>query len=269
MSNEITTQPQEMRVIEGGQLSIGAMMSALIEKGVTADNVTALEKLADLHERMEAKSAERDFNRDFLALQGELKNITARKEVPTKGGGVKFKFAPYEEIMEEVQPLLLKHGFGIKFSQRFADSRMFVTCKLLHRSGHSESNEFGARIGSGPPGASEAQADGAATTYAKRGALCQALNIVVDQDDDAQAVGGAISLDEAAELQNRVRAMGGFVEEGRFLRFCHALTHDPISKQSTPQEIAACYAAIPTTRMSAILPLLKEKEASFKRGDAK
>jgi hypothetical protein len=105
-------------------------------------------------------------------------------------------------------------------------------CTLQHIGGHSKANKFAVRIGSGPPGATETQSDGAASTYAKRGALCDALNIVIDHDDDARAEGGAITQEQAEELARRVNETNSNKEA--FLKFAHAKSFAEISESVYP-----------------------------------
>lgn len=206
--------------------NVVSMMQAVIDKGVTGENVAALEKLVDLYERMDNKDAERAFARAFNELQQEMPKIKATQPVPNNDGTVRYKFAPFESIMEQVQPMLQKHGFTVSFSTRYDQNRLVKICTLTHIRGHSRTNEFAVRIGSGPPKASESQADGAAGTYAKRFALCDMLNIVVEKDSDAAAEGGPISRSQAQELRERVLATGS--DEKRFLAFAGAKTYEEI-----------------------------------------
>lgn len=204
-------------------ISVSQMLSGVLEKGVTADNVAAIEKLVDLYERMELRKAEREFATAFTALQAEMPKIQAVKAVPDKHGNVKYHFAPYEEIMDKVQPFLLKHGFTPSFSMSYNDGRVTQECILQHTGGHVRKNQFSVRIGSGPPGASEAQADGAACTYAKRHALCNALNIIVERDTDgfdAKKDGAPITPDQALYLRELVKETKS--DEALFLKFAGA-----------------------------------------------
>jgi hypothetical protein len=106
---------------------------------------------------------------------------------------------------------------------------MVSICTLRHIGGFSQSNEFAVRIGGGPPGATETQADGAAKTYAKRGALCDALNIVVEHDDDARMIGQPIGKALAEDLEKRVKAVGSDVET--FLKYAGASKFEDISDE--------------------------------------
>ena len=202
--------------------NVADMLQAVIKGGVSNENVAALEKLVGLYERMQDRDAEKAFASAFVALQSEMKGITANKPVPGNDGSVRYKFAPYEEIMAKVSPLLQKHGFTVTFSTDFKEGRLLKICTLQHIGGHSRSNQFAVRIGSGPPKASESQADGAASTYAKRFALCDALNIVIDKDVDAAAEGDtqAVTPEQSDELERRVKETNSNIPA--FLKFAGA-----------------------------------------------
>lgn len=177
------------------------LIEKMIGGGVTESNVVALDKLLGVFERLDEKRAERQFAAAFVALQSEMPAIYTDKAVPGNDGSTRYRFATYESIMEAVKPLLQKHGFTVTFSMAYADGRVIQTCVLQHIGGHTRSNQFAVRIGSGPPKSSEAQGDGAASTYAKRFALCNALNIVIENDTDGKfdvkAEGDVISRDKA------------------------------------------------------------------------
>lgn len=202
------------------------MLQAMVQRGVTTENAAAFEQLVKLSEHMEDRQAEKEFAAAFKALQSEMTRVKATKPVPNNDGSVRYNFAPYEEIMEQVRPLLEKHGFTVSFSTDFAEGRLIKSCTLQHVGGHSKVNKFAVRIGSGPPKASEAQADGAASTYAKRFALCDALNIVCEKDSDARAEGGVISKAQADDLRRRVRETAS--NEADFLKFAGAATFEQI-----------------------------------------
>lgn len=169
------------------------MMQSLIASGKAQENVEVLGKLLEYQRSMEDRQAEKDFAAAFVALQAEMPKVQATRPVPNKDGTVRYHFAPFEEIMKQVQPMLKAHGFTVTFSTDYQvgpPPRLVKTCTLQHVGGHKRTNSFAVRVGSGPPGASEAQGDGAASTYAKRFVLCDALAIVtVGLDDDARLEG--------------------------------------------------------------------------------
>ncbi len=213
--------------------SVAMMLQKVIDGGITNENIAALESLVGLYDRMQVKNAEREFNQAFAKLQSELSSVNATRQVPNKDGSVRYRFAPYEDIMETVKPVLIANGFALSFTTRFMEGgRMVSICTLRHVGGFSQSNEFAVRIGGGPPGSTETQADGAAKTYAKRGALCDALNIVVEHDDDARMIGQPIGEALAADLMARVKACGA--DREAFLKYAGANSFSEISDERWP-----------------------------------
>lgn len=183
---------------------VADMLQAVIEKGVTAENVNAVKEIVMLYERMEDRKSARSASQALREMQAEAKQIVAMQAVPGRNGEVRYKYAKYEQIMAQAQPLLTKYGFSVRFSQRLEADRETVSCVLTHDDGHAFTNEFTVRIGSGPPGATTTQADSSAGTVAQREAFCDALNIVRRQEDDAGMMGGKITPEQADELERRV-----------------------------------------------------------------
>lgn len=232
--------------------SVGAMLQSFIQAGITSENVSAFETLCNLKERMEDRQASKDFAEALVDLQGETCRIPATKPVYGKDGSVRYNFAPYEEIMEKTQPLITKHGFSITFDTEIGEGRLTSICTLTHRSGHIRQNRFAVKF-STPPGSSEAQGDMSTKSYAKRGALCDALNIVIDKDDDGQGIGdngksiGAyVTDDQAATLRELCEATNA--DKPAFLRFAGGA--------KSFEEVAA-------DRYDELLKILKKKEAAL------
>lgn len=226
---------QELVPHAGAQLpatqepSTGAMLQAIIDRGITAESVAVVERLVALKERQEQRDAEKAFARAFVALQADMAPVQAIKAVPNRDGTTRFMYAPFEHIMAQVRPLLQRHGFTITFSADIRDDRVVQTCTLQHIDGHKQSTVFMAKIGSGPPQSSGAQADGAASTYAKRQALCSALNIVVEHDTDgmdARDEGKPISFEQAQTLREMVKETRS--DEAAFLKFAGATSYEEI-----------------------------------------
>lgn len=209
-----------------GANPIGAMLNAVVEQGITSENVAAMKELVGLYERMEDRGAKQAFTAAMTTMQSEIPKVIAKQFIPDNNGNVRSRFADYESIMDAIEPSLTKHGFSVSYTTRAEDGRIFAICRMKHTRGHEEQNEFGVRVGKGPPGCSEAQADSAAKSQAKRGALCDALNIVIDYDDNAAALGAMISPEQAASLRDRAKACG--CDEARLLKFAAAKSFDDI-----------------------------------------
>jgi hypothetical protein len=224
--------------------SVALMLQAVIDKGVTSDNVVALEKLCELYERMQARDAERQFNEAFVELMKEIPKIRATKAVPNNDGTARYYFAPLEEIDAQLRPMALKHGFTYSFSEgQSQPNEVTKVCTVCHSAGHKRSNGFSVTK-SAPPKATATQADGSTHSYAKRGALCDAFGIIVHgMDDDARLKGRLITAEQAEELKARVRACGA--NEVAFLKYAGATDYD----------------GIPESRYEALDAMLRRKES--------
>ena len=208
-----------------------ALMQQVIAAGITPESVGVMERLVALDREMKRDAAAVEFAGAFARLQGEVKNFTPTKKVPDKNGGTRYTYLPYDEIMREVQPIAEREGISISFSTDFSEGRIVQTCTLTHTSGQSKDYKAFVRAGAGPYGATETQADGAAMTYAKRYALCNALNIVVERDTDgvrpdARNEGAPVSFEQAETLRELVRDTGS--DEDAFLKYAGAKTYGEI-----------------------------------------
>lgn len=208
MTSEVTRR--EEMPLEVRTPNIMEMIHEVVSKGVTSDNANALDKLADLHLKMEAVNAKRQFFSAFSAMQSELPVVIAHKEVLNGDKKtVRYTYAPFEDIVAQIKPIIQKFGFAISFTSRPEAERMVVTCIISHVAGHSQNNECAIRVSSPVGGNSAAQMDSGALTTGKRRALCDALNITIDTDDDARVHGGTITAEQSDDLQKRIKAVGG------------------------------------------------------------
>lgn len=215
---------------------IAAMLQAVTQHGLTAESAAAMEKLTDLYLKMEAVNAKKSFAAAKAALQAELPAVAATRTIPGNDGVIRSTFAAYEDIKSVVRPFLTKHGFSISFTMRCetinSKDRIAAVCTLMHRDGHSESNEFSVRV-SPPPKSSEAQADGATRSYARRGALCDCLDISIDHDEDARLEGDYITAAQAADLKRRVEETKS--DAKKFLAYALADSFEKIRVGKLPQ----------------------------------
>lgn len=226
--------------------SILSLLGGMVDRGVTSENVAAFSQLCDLKFKMEDRDAKKEFSAAFAELQSETGKIPATRGVPDNEGRIRYHFAPYEDLMDVVQPLLSRHGFSMGFNTRDGDGKVTAICRLRHKGGHSEDNEFTVRL-SPPPKTSAAQADGATFSYAKRFALIQCLNLVtkgMDTEDDArnEGDGETINFKQAAELKQ------------------WAETVDADIPAMLAWAKADSFESIPASKYDALCALLKKKE---------
>lgn len=210
--------------------TVAEMFQAVIEKGVTSENVSAVKEMAQLLREERVFDAEKQFATAFVELQKEMPKVQATEVINGKDGKMRSSFAPFEVIDSQARPICIAHGFTYTFSEAPSQpGKVTKVCILQHIGGHKREVPYSVRIGSGPPGCSESQSDGSAHSYAKRGALCDALNIVVkgiDRDADPRDEGGFITPEQAKSLQKRVMDTGS--DAKAFLKFAQAETFEQI-----------------------------------------
>lgn len=115
----------------------------------------------------------------MAAANVELTNPTKDKKAQT--GQYTYTYASLDTILGHVRPVLAKHGLSVLQDVVIEGDRVQIITKILHASG--ELLEFGPL---GGPVGRDWQALGGGITYARRYALCAALGIAADEDDDAQ-----------------------------------------------------------------------------------
>lgn len=222
------------------QVPIAAMFQAVIEKGVTAENAAAIEKLCDLHLKLEAIAARKSYARAMAAMQAELPLVIKTTHVAFKQ--TSFSYAKYEDIMRAIKPLLEKYGFSITSAQKIEGPLLISIVTISHVEGHSETTEFAVRHSVGI-GQDLAVIDTMDSTRSRRHALKRALNLIEigEEDDDARNVGQVITAKQAADLRERLKNTGH--EEARFLKFAGADTFETIRSAKLPELYGVLYVA--------------------------
>lgn len=153
-------------------------------------DVAKLEKLIDLQERVMKRDAEAAFNAAFTAMQSVLPIIVSKVK------GDKWKYAPLEDIIEVVRPLLKEHGFSLSHRTEWPEKTTLKVIGILsHVQGHSRESEFqSAADASGSKNA--IQGLGSANHYGRRYTTNDLLGIVTrDGDDDGSKAGTADVVD--------------------------------------------------------------------------
>ena len=129
-----------------------------------------------------------------MRTSNEIKNISAAlvkvtaevRNATKSSNGYGYKYAPLDEILNIVRPIIAKHGLTIIQSQSFEKEGGFVTVKtlLLHSSG-----EFIETTAECPfenlKGMNSYQSLGSAITYLRRYAISSMFGIASEEDTDA------------------------------------------------------------------------------------
>lgn len=151
-----------------------------VEKGL---DVATIEKILNLRERIVEENRKKEFFVNLAALQAEIPAIRKDKVIFNKDGSVRYRYASYDTILETIQPVLFKYGFSVTFKTNFEERFVEVICILKHIAGHEESTVIKVPVDTSSY-MSDIQKIGSSLTYARRYALCLALNLVADDDTD-------------------------------------------------------------------------------------
>lgn len=161
-------------------------MALVIERLASnpAVDVTKLEKLIELQERMLAHNAKAAFNAAFSMMQGEIPAIIEKTK--TNNGF----YAPLEDIVEVVRPILQKHGFALTHRTEWPEKgTVKVIGVLSHQQGHERQSEF-LSPADDSGNKNKIQGLGSTISYGRRYTTKDLLGIVTrGEDDDGKKAG--------------------------------------------------------------------------------
>lgn len=216
MTEEMQVQAQtpiEVRPLP----SAGEQFLVMIERAVrdTSVDVGKMQTLLDMREKVLKREAEIAFNESMVRLQHRIPDIFKTSEIKIRDT-VQSKFAALENIDRAVRPLMSEEGFSVSYDSEPSGALTIWKCIISHSMGHHRTYCL-PPIPSDTSGNKNAvQAMGSANSYARRYALCNALNIVTKGlDDDGhgsmpiiteQDVSNIYSLFDACEMSDKARA---------------------------------------------------------------
>jgi hypothetical protein len=188
-----------------------ALLAMAVEKGADPDQ---LGKLLDLQERFERNEAAKAFGVALAKFQAACPPIVKNRSIDL-GGGKGPLYANLDDIIRVVAPVLRDCGLAVTFSASITDAGMLRAVCKVHCGAHVEVSEITLPVPA-QMRVNDTQKMGAALSYAKRYALCAALNIVVtDEDNDAAALDMEFVTDAQAQeivdlLKKKGKQLDGF-----------------------------------------------------------
>ena len=202
------------------ELSIASAWQAVVSGTIKQEHVAVMKELLGM-------DAQRRFNAAFVELQGALPAIQGFRGIPDKQGNIKFVYANFDDIDAIIRPICLRYGFSYSFREEaIKEGRVTMIMDLQHSAGHSRQIPYSVRIGAGPPGSSESQADVSGHTYAKRGCLESGLSLrIIGDREDVRMEGNPhqkVTPEQADELERRVKESNSNVHA--FLKFAGSPT---------------------------------------------
>lgn len=216
----------------------GATLLAVISRAASDPNtdVTKMERLMAMYERVEAKRAEAEFAEALADMQPHLPAIAERGKAKVNGD-VRYTFALWEDINAAIKPILQQYGFALSFRTDFTDG-IAVTGVLTHRSGHSERTTI--KLPTDASGSKNAvQAVASSVSYGKRYTAGALLNLTSHgEDDDAFTAAVEYCTDEQlATLNEWIKATGS--DKAKFLKFLKVDSLDNLPAKQYDKALSA------------------------------
>ena len=160
-------------------------------------NPERLEKFLDLQIKMEERQNEKDLNAALANFQAECPIIPKTKK------GHNSDYAPLDEIVYLIKPILNKHGLSFSFTtDEKTNEEKEMTVIVRHKSGGSYESKSTFPSLDSTKSMNNSQRARSANSYAKRTALENALGIVsAGVDDDAgRSVDNPITDDQIEKI---------------------------------------------------------------------
>ena len=202
MSTEIIMPEQRRQVV--APISSETSIMAVISRAAAdpACDIDKLERLMAMHERMQARDAQAEFNTAMAAMQSDIPSIAERGAIVVNGQK-RSDYATFEDINDVIKPIMQTHGFAITFKVENVAAGLSVTGILMHRAGHREETTMLLPLDtSGSKNA--VQAVGSSTSYGKRYVMSALLNLTTrGEDDDGHAAvpSATVTTIQARQLQ--------------------------------------------------------------------
>lgn len=228
-------QQQELSVVPASpppSVNEGGAILAMMDKIAAMPDVPVerLEQMFNLHQRVQADQARKEWASAFALVMQEIAPIAR----DAYNEHAKKKYATHGAIDAALRPIYTKHGFGPTFTTERSDQpdHIKIVGFLVHTSGHERRYEIdmpsdgkGAR---GGDAMTKTHAAGSAMTYGKRYLLIDMFNIPLTDDDGKKAGDdGALVSDEQ---QERLKALLAEIdgEPAKFLAVAKAESFEAI-----------------------------------------
>ncbi len=212
MSEDIATA-EEVSALPAPISDTAALMQ-VISKAASDPNldISRLEKLSDLYERLTARQAEQQFNQAMLDAQVEIKPVFRNR----KNDQTKSRYADLQAVSEAIDPIVTRHGFSQSFGtdQSPLEGHYRVTCKLAHIGGHSRdyfgdvpSDTVGMK---GTANKTATHGFGSSMSYGRRYLKLMIWDVATTDDDDGNMAGAqtisSAQIDTLTILADQVKA---------------------------------------------------------------
>ncbi len=220
---------------ENETVSMQSALLAIVQR--TDIDPERLEKFLDLQIKMENRQAEQAFNEALSGFQGECPIIVKNKKV--KFNSTSYDYAPLDEIVSVVKPILSKFGLSYSFDIKNDGTLATMITTIYHKAGHSKNFLYSFDAMSDGGTMNQSQRRKSAVSYAKRAGLENALGIVTTgEDDDAgRASDAPITAKQLEEIADMIKQTKS--DEKKFLEFLQVSKLTDLSEYEGKKAIMA------------------------------
>ena len=170
------------------QLKESSALMSVIERVASDPNsdISKLEKMLDMQERVLDRNAAQAFTADMAAMQGEMPRVLKLAI------GHNTTYAKLEDVNDAVRPILQKYGFAVTFSIEQPDVKFVkITAILSHKQGHKQESSLILPLDSSGS-KNSVQSIGSTVTYGRRYTACALLNISTGDDTNGAKISDEI-----------------------------------------------------------------------------
>lgn len=234
-NKQVATQDAVLDIIAKMAVDPSADINKLEKLIALRDNDIEKRRARDKEDRLEAAKAA--YFRDFVAMKSKLPRIAKNGN----NAHTKSKYALLEDMIDACAPIMEAHGFADDIRDiKQTDRDVTGTLVLRHREGHEEELTLTLPIdnsGSGG-GANKTVVQGTKSTisYLRRILLGTKLNLSTGDDKDGNVESPFIDMTQAADIDNRVRALGDIYYK-KFLDFMEVDAMTSIKKSEYKKAI--------------------------------
>lgn len=180
-------------------------------------DVSKLERLLAMYERIKASEAQSAFTEALIAAQQEIPAIPERGKILNRGGGVQSTYALWEDMNDILRPILARHGLALSFRTGREDGKITVTGVLRHKLGHKDETTI--YLPADTSGSkNDVQGVGSSTSYGKRYTTQALLNMTSRGEDDDGQKGGASGKITEAQAKELIAACAA--NKAPLAKFC-------------------------------------------------
>jgi len=178
-----TTKKKKLMKKVPEKMSVEGLIKIALNKN---SSIEIMERLLAMRQKLRDEQAEIEFRSAMSKFQGEVPVIDKKKIVKNKSGGERYRYAPLEDIIKTIQPILsdCKLNYDIDTEITRDPNGIKVMVEVFHIFGYSKKSSFWVPV---DPDTymTDQQKWASAQTYAKRYAFCNAFGILTgDEDND-------------------------------------------------------------------------------------